>query len=458
MGGIIGGIDIAARELLLFAGAGLLIGGLDDLLVDLLYLARRVKAGRKGQIRLDQLPVPGTPGRMIVFIPAWDEAEVIGAMLSTALGRFEHDDYRLYVGLYPNDPASIAAAADVAEIDDRVRLVIGGRAGPTTKADCLNNLWHALARDQAVEGFSAKAIVLHDSEDVVHPAELTVFNTLIEGRAVVQLPVLPLVVPGSRLVSGHYADEFAESHRKQLVVRTWIGAGMPLAGTGCAIAPAMLAEIAERRGGDPFDATSLTEDYELGLRIAELGGEGLFARVTDQAGGIVAVRAFFPADLVSAVRQKARWMTGIALIGWDRTGWARPLALGDHWWRLRDRRGPLAMLVLAAAYLGLFADAAAIVLHEAEGVAMPPLDPGLCLLFTVNALLLWWRLSVRMVFTGRTYGAREALWSLPRFIVGNFVALAAAPRAMMRYLLVLRGRPVVWDKTRHVFPDVSVQP
>ncbi|WP_322964924.1 glycosyl transferase family protein [Sphingomonas fuzhouensis] len=458
MGGIIGGIDIAARELLLFAGAGLLIGGLDDLLVDLLYLARRVRAGRRGQIRLDQLRAPSTPGRMIVFIPAWDEAEVIGAMLSTALRRFVHDDYRLYVGLYPNDPASIAAAADVAETDDRVRLVIGGREGPTTKADCLNTLWHALDHDRSAEGFSVKGIVLHDAEDVVHPAELTVFDSLIEGRAVVQLPVLPLVVPGSRLVSGHYADEFAESHRKQLIVRTWIGAGMPLAGTGCAIAPAMLAEIAERRGGDPFDATSLTEDYELGLRIAELGGEGLFARVTDEAGGIVAVRAFFPADLVAAVRQKARWMTGIALIGWDRTGWGRPLALGDHWWRLRDRRGPLAMLVLAAAYLGLFADAAAILLHEIGGVAMPPIDPGLGLLFAVNALLLWWRLSVRMVFTGRTYGAREALWSLPRFVVGNFVALAAAPRAMIRYLLVLRGRPVVWDKTRHVFPDVSVQP
>lgn len=38
---------------------------------------------------------------------------------------------------------------------------------------------------------------------------------------------------------------------------------MPLAGTGCAIAPAMLAAIAAARGGDPFDATSLTEDYEL---------------------------------------------------------------------------------------------------------------------------------------------------------------------------------------------------
>ncbi|MDZ7282513.1 glycosyl transferase family protein [Sphingomonas sanguinis] len=458
MGGIIEAVDVIARELLLFAGAGLLIGGLDDLLVDLLYLARRAGAGRKGRMHLHHLSAPVTTGRMIVFIPAWDEAEVIGAMLSTALARFRHDDYRLYVGLYPNDPASIAAAADVAETDARVRLVVGGRAGPTTKADCLNTLWHALARDRAAEGFSVKAIVLHDSEDVVHPAELSVFDSLIEGRAVVQLPVLPLVVPGSRLVSGHYADEFAESHRKQLIVRTWIGAGMPLAGTGCAIAPAMLAEIAARRGGDPFDATSLTEDYELGLRIAELGGEGLFARVTDETGGVVAVRAFFPADLVAAVRQKARWMTGIALIGWDRTGWGKPLALGDHWWRLRDRRGPLAMLVLAAAYLGLFADAAAIALHEIEATPLPALDPGLGWLFAVNTLLLGWRLSVRMVFTGRTYGTRESLWSLPRFVVGNFVALAAAPRAMMRYLLILRGRPVVWDKTRHVFPDVSAQP
>ena len=36
MGGIIGSIDVVARELSLFAAAGLLIGGLDDLLVDLL--------------------------------------------------------------------------------------------------------------------------------------------------------------------------------------------------------------------------------------------------------------------------------------------------------------------------------------------------------------------------------------------------------------------------------------
>ncbi|WP_183128840.1 hypothetical protein [Sphingomonas sp. PP-CE-3A-406] len=46
-------------------------------------------------------------------------------------------------------------------------------------------------------------------------------------------------------------------------MRTALGAGMPLAGTGCAIAPEVLAMIAQARGGEPFDATSLTEDYEL---------------------------------------------------------------------------------------------------------------------------------------------------------------------------------------------------
>ena len=50
---------------------------------------------------------------------------------------------------------------------------------------------------------------------------------------------------------------------KQLVIRTALGAGMPLAGTGCAMSTAILDTVAATRDGDPFDASSLTEDYEL---------------------------------------------------------------------------------------------------------------------------------------------------------------------------------------------------
>jgi len=451
-------IDGVARETLLFAGVGLFLGGIDDLLVDLIFIAHRIRRGRQAPLSLATLPPPRRSGPIAVFVPAWDEVAVIGAMLSAALDRYDHDDYRIYVGLYPNDHGTIDAAKRVADHDSRVRLVIGSRDGPTTKADCLNTLWHALRLDDARQGRNSKAIVLHDAEDVVHAQELHVFDSLIDRYEVVQLPVLPLVNRGARLVSGHYADEFAESHAKQIIVRTALGAAMPLAGTGCAIRPAMLAKIAQARNGDPFDASSLTEDYELGIRLAEIGARGIFARVAvDGAGTVVTVRAYFPGTMAESIRQKTRWMTGIALAGWDRTGWARPYALTDHWMRMRDRRAPLAVLILAVAYLAIPVWGVSLILHGVLGEARPYTDranPLMTGMLMINTALLGWRLAIRMLFTGRSYGLREAIWSLPRFFVGNLVSLVAAPRAVLRYIGMLRGATPVWDKTRHEFPDL----
>ena len=449
--GLVAGLDSVAREAMLFAGVGFLIGGIDDLAVDLVYFVRRGWR-RSGDADCRLGATEATTGPLAIFVPAWDEASVIGAMLTTALDRLDHPDYRLYVGTYPNDRATIDAVASVAERDARVRLVVGSRPGPTTKADCLNTLWHALRRDEA-DGVRACAIVLHDAEDVVHPAELRVFEALIGDYAAVQLPVRPLVDRAARLVSGHYADEFAEAHAKQLVVRAALGAALPLAGVGCAIERSMLDAIAAARGGDPFDAASLTEDYELGLAIAGLGGRGVLARVRDDDGTIVAVRAYFPARLADAVRQKARWMTGIALAGWDRVGWGRAFDLPDHWMRMRDRRAPLAVLVLGAAYLAVVAWGLAVLLHWTTGSAPPALVPAW--LLVINSVLLSWRLVMRMAFTGAIYGWREALWSLPRAFVGNVIALLAARRALLRYVAMLRGGPPVWDKTMHAFPDLS---
>ena len=295
--------------------------------------------------------------------------------------------------------------------------------------------------------------MLHDAEDVVHAGELAIFDRLIDRHWVIQLPVLPLVDRGSRLVSGHYCDEFAESHAKQMVVRGALGAGLPLAGVGCAIAYAALVAIAAERDGHPFDDASLTEDYELGLGIAARGGRGVFARVAAYPGGpVVAVRAYFPGTLEAAVRQKSRWMIGIALAGWDRVGWGHWSHWRDHWMRMRDRRAPLAVLVLGAAYLALVLWAASALTHTLTGTPQPAVPSGTRLLLSLNLCLLCWRLAMRVGFTGLAYGWREALLAVPRAVVGNFIALLAARRALVRYVGMLRGDTLDWDKTAHSFP------
>jgi len=201
----------AARELALFAAIGFLIGGLDDLLIDLLWMVRRLWRRLfvdrlQPPVTAATLPPPDRPGWLAIFVPAWDEADVIGRMLEAALARFEHPDYRIYVGCYPNDPETQAEIEAVAKHDARVRLVVSPHEGPTTKADCLNSIWRALLVDESARGQRAKAIILHDAEDVVHPQELRLFDRMIERHALVQIPVLPLLVPGSRWISGHYLD------------------------------------------------------------------------------------------------------------------------------------------------------------------------------------------------------------------------------------------------------------
>lgn len=446
---IIGALDSVALEVTLIAAVGLLIGGLDDLLADIVYGVSRLRSWRRAWKR-PALDRDGGP--MAVFIPAWDEADVIGPMLRTALTRYDHANYRIYVGAYPNDPATIAAVADIAGCDDRVHLVIVKQPGPTTKADCLNSLWRALLADEAA-GEPVLAVVLHDAEDVVHSLELQLLAAHLADHDAAQLPVLPLPDPHSRFIAGHYIDEFAEAHIKALIVRQRLGAALPFAGVGCAIRRDMLGKIAEMRCGEPFDAASLTEDYELGLMVNALGGRSCFTRQRDSQGKLIAVQAFFPNTLAAAVRQKARWMMGIALAGWDRTGWKRGGSLGEHWMRMRDRRATLAIPVLSFAYLALLLWGINGVVHWVSGAPLSVPEGAMAWILGINVVMLTWRLALRMVFTGRAYGSRQALLSLPRVFVSNFVAIAAARRASSLYWRSLRGEPPNWDKTAHHFPE-----
>jgi adsorption protein B len=449
-GSLFAGLDFIMREAALFAGAGFLLLGLSDLAVDLLWLAHRARRLGRPTLELADLPPPARPGRLAVFVPAWDESAVIGEMLRGAVSAWGEGDWRLYVGTYRNDPETVAAAAAVASAEPRVRVVTGEQPGPTTKAECLNRLWSAMLADEAGEGRRFKAVVLHDAEDVVHPAELSLFDGLVERFELVQLPVLPLIHPGSRWLGGHYADEFAQSHGKEMVVRGALGAGLPSAGVGCALSRDALGRLAAGRGGLPFDSESLTEDYELGLRLADSGGKRAFVRIAGADGEVVAIREYFPGTLTASVRQKARWMTGIALSGWDRLGWSGGLA--ERWMRLRDRQSLLAAILLCAGYLALGLWLVLKAWQGAGGAGPAPLPPVLSAIVGVNLGLLGWRVAVRAGFTASAYGWSEGLRAVPRMAVGNVVAILAAASTLSHYRALRRGARPRWDKTRHIFP------
>ncbi|MEN9932440.1 MAG: hypothetical protein RIS17_1013 [Pseudomonadota bacterium] len=444
---------VGLAESLLLVAVLVALNGIDDLAIDIAWLLMP-----RHRRRWQPLPANPPARRFAIIIPAWDEAAVIGTMLRRTLGVIDWPDYAIFVGTYPNDPAT---QAEVAAIDDpRLHLVVGNAPGPTTKADCLNNLWRAVLADEAATGRPYDAIILHDAEDVVHRAALAVFAAHLATHALVQLPVLPLPDADSPLISGHYLDEFAQSHGKDLLVRQWLGAGLPSAGVGVAIDRAMLGRIADRRGGAPFDAASLTEDYELGLHVHALGGRGTLVWVDGGAkgdGGPVATREHFPADFESAVRQKARWLTGISLAGWDRLGWAGGVA--DWWMLLRDRKAPMmAVLTLAAYVLALLLGIDGLLrLALPAAAALPPVASGaLIALLWLNWLLLCWRLLVRAAFTLQIHGPTEALLATPRALVANVVNAMAALRALSRYAAALRhGRALQWDKTVHRFPGAT---
>ena len=442
-------LALVEHELLLFAGVFFLIGALDDLAIDGLWLWLKAR-GRAitpvlARSRGEDAPLAG---RAAVLIPAWQEADVVGATVAHALAAWPQADLRLYIGCYRNDPDTIAAVLAGSGGDPRVRVVVHDAHGPTTKGDCLNRLYAALSADEAHSKAPFRTIVLHDAEDMVDPAALPLLDRAIADAEFVQLPVLPQVQAHSRWIGSHYCEEFAEAHGKALVVREAVGAGLPAAGVGCALDRVALRRLeGDRTGSGPFPRECLTEDYELGLRIAEFGGRSRFLRVRGDDGHLVATRAFFPDTLSGAVRQKTRWVHGIAFQGWDRMGWGGGMA--ERWMRLRDRRGPLTAIVLLAAYCLVVVSGLLALLQEA-GVPRPwETSPAVQVLVIVNLVIFAWRAVLRFLFTAREYGWAEGLRAVARIPLANVVAIMAGRRALLGYVRSLRGELVAWDKTSH---------
>src|SRR6185312_12534040 len=111
---------------------------------------------------------------------------------------------------------------------------------------------------------------------------------------------------------------------------------LPSNGVGTAYSRDVLDRLAETNSNRVFDPSCLTEDYESGVRIHILGHSQCFC-VLDSAGDLTATREYFPRAFWSAVRQRTRWVMGIALQSWERNGWRGQLRTKYWFWRAYSR-------------------------------------------------------------------------------------------------------------------------
>ena len=436
----------------------LLVSGLDDLFVDLVWLAgglrRRLRRERPQSVPPDPAELAAAPRRRIaVWVPLWREHRVIGRMLERNLGVCTYQPVDFFVGCYPNDEPTIEAVQEAIAQHPNVHLALCPHDGPTSKADCLNWIHRRMLDFERERGVHFDIIVTHDAEDWMHPLELEWINFYVQRYDMVQIPVLPLPSPARHFTHGVYCDEFAEYQHKDIPVRLRLGAALPGNGVGTGYTRRAIELLAAAHQGRVFEPRELTEDYASGLRLHSLGCPQWFAGVQLLDGVPVATRELFPQSLPAAVRQRRRWVTGIALQGWEQFGWrGKPAQVYFLW---RDRKGlignPLSLLVN---FIFLYGGVTWLIAQlTGSRWELGHLAGSPWLLAATFALQIW-RTAVRCVLCARVYGWGFALWAPVRILWANTMNAAATLLAAYDFARArLRRHALAWQKTEHRLPQ-----
>ncbi|WP_116138637.1 glycosyl transferase family protein [Trinickia diaoshuihuensis] len=451
------------------------ISTVDDLFLDGFYWIFEIKRmlRRESNASVDAQALRALDEQYLaIMVPAWKEYDVIAKMIENTLATMEYERYIIFAGTYHND------AETTAEVERMVRRHPGRvvRAtvlndGPTCKADCLNWIIGAIRRYESAHHIQFAGVIMHDCEDVIHPIELKYFNYAIVDHDLVQLPVLSLPRKWNEFVAGTYMDDFSETHQKDIPSRQLLTGIVPGAGVASCYSRRAIEAVSAERGGNPFNTSTLTEDYDFSFRLRELGMKEMFARfpiadvVREQVRrqrkrmatrlNLLATREYFPSTLRTAYRQRTRWILGISFQGWQQLGWKG--SWRDRYMFFRDRKGMVTSIVSIVAY-GVLANYLTVALVRAAGWA-PLGEPGeglvggsLAPLLAVNSVMLALRLGERFYFVAKLNGALQGALSMPRLFVNNlinFMAVCRAWRIFVNHLIT--GKPIAWDKTSHTY-------
>ena len=459
----------------------ILVSSVDDLVFDAWYWVRRfyrtlTVERSKHALSEDQLRQHAAQP-LAIMVPAWKEFDVIAAMIENLVKTLEYRNYVIFVGTYCNDEATSNEVDRMRRRYKQLRRVEVPHPGPTCKADCLNWIVKAIFLHEEQYEMQFAGVILHDSEDVLHPLELHLFNYLLPRKDMFQLPGTSLEREWYELVAGTYMDEFAEWHGKDMLVRESMSHVVPSAGVGTCFSRRALMALSSDAQDEPFNTRSLTEDYEVANHLGRLGMRLIFVRFPvqyrvvrhawfgwkpDQEKTVtmpLSVREYFPKSFRRAYRQRARWTLGIGLQSWETIAWQG--GFSERYMLLRDRKGIVTAFVSIFAYvlvvqLTIFFVASWLGVWNVYYPSILSNNDWMPMLLQFNLMALVLRAVSRAYFVNALYGWEHAVMSMPRMVVGNFVNFMAVARAWRMFLAYLfEGHPMAWDKTMHDFPTAD---
>ncbi len=208
------------------------------------------------QVAARTCAAPASDPRVVVLVPAYNEAESIADTLNGLMLQTRLPDLIVVIPNGCTDNTAERARAYPVTVMELPRL-------EHRKSEALNRAWNEYARD-------ADVLVCLDADTVLPENAVEAWTSEFSGVESAHLggssSKFTMQDPGflSRLQKAEFATWTDESLRR--------GSTHVLAGTGCAINNAVLREIAARDDREgPWVYTSQVEDFELTYRIRELG-------------------------------------------------------------------------------------------------------------------------------------------------------------------------------------------
>lgn len=362
-----------------------------------------------------------------VLVPLFRETSVLNQLLK-ALTAIDYPPEKLDIKLIleENDIIMQRAVAGL-PLPDHFDVIVVPSGKPQTKPRAMN---------YALQFSRGTLLTIFDAEDLPQPSQLrsaaAAFAALPQETACLQAQLV-FYNPAENWLTKQFTIEYAALFGVILPVLAAHRLPLPLGGTSNHFRCSILRQVG---GWDPYN---VTEDADLGMRLARLG----------YSTGTIRSRTYEEANvrLLNWLRQRARWLKGFLatwLVHMRRPG----AVLGEL--------GPAAFWTLQAITFGVFTSA---LLHPAcliATVLLVVLDPpdsshahlALIVLAGVNLLIFVSGYAVTMIIGHRAIrqlGIKG--WLLPVLTMPAYWLLmsAAAWLALWQFIVA----PFHWNKTEH---------